>query len=362
MDPGAHFIQYDGTYLLSHSIGLPVRGDDLAARSVLDAWQHDPVGAWPHWLATIDAFCASIASLVGTTPDLVCPQPNVTSGLTKILGSLDREQLRILLAEDAFPSIGFACRQHGDHDVRMLRREENASDPATWEHHLRDGVDVVVITHVHSNTGELIPVDLVAAAAHRAGATVVVDVAQSAGIIPIDLADWSVDFVIGSCVKWLSGGPGAGWLWAAPNAIERAEPRDVGWFSHEDPFEFDIEDFRYAPDARRFWGGTPSVLPFAVARHAIDAIVEIGVAAIRAANQAHLDHLVDRLGERVASPHDPGRRGGTCIVSGGPELVDRLASERIAVDHRRRGIRLSPHVYTTSDDIDRLAERITASD
>ena len=48
------------------------------------------------------------------------------------------------------------------------------------------------------------------------------------------------DFIVGSCVKWLSGGPGAGFLWVGEDVIDRCQPQNVGWFSHEDPFEFDI--------------------------------------------------------------------------------------------------------------------------
>ena len=53
------------------------------------------------------------------------------------------------------------------------------------------------------------------------GALSIVDIAQSAGVIPIDLDAWAADFVIGSSVKWLCGGPGAGYLWANPDIIPR---------------------------------------------------------------------------------------------------------------------------------------------
>ena len=358
MQPARRFVDHDGAYFLSHSVGLPVRGHDAAAQGMLDIWANEPADAWPQWLGIIDEFRTSLAALLGTTSDLVCPQPNVSSALTKILGSLPSERLHILLTADAFPSIGYVCRQHGDHDVRMIPSTADATDPAVWELHLRDGVDVFVVTHVHSNTGELIPIAQVAEAARPHDAVVVVDVAQSVGVVPIDVTEWPVDFVVGSCIKWLSGGPGAGWLWAAPDRVGQVEPRDVGWFSHADPFEFDIEEFRYAPDALRFWGGTPSVMPFAVARHAIDVIADIGVDTVRAHNQSQIDRLVDRLGERVVSPHRADRRGGTCIVGGGPALASRLAGERIAVDHRNVGIRVSPHVHTTTDEIDRLIDLV----
>ena len=162
------------------------------------------------------------------------------------------------------------------------------------------------------------------------------------------------DFIVGSCVKWLSGGPGAGWLWARPGMIDRCEPNDVGWFSHKDPFEFNIHEFRYADDALRFWGGTPTVLPYAAARHSIDAIARVGVTTVREHNQHQIDALIDALGHLVVSPHDPLLRSGTSIVTGTDDDVARLADAGIFVDARRGGLRISPHLHTTSDDIEHV--------
>ncbi len=180
----------------------------------------------------------------------------------------------------------------------------------------------------------------------------VVDTAQSVGVIPIDVSTMRADFLVGSCVKWLSGGPGAGWLWAHPDMVDRCEPDDVGWFSHDDPFEFDIHEFRYAGDALRFWGGTPTVLPYAAARHSIDVLAKVGVTAIRDHNQHQIDVLIAALGHLVVSPHDPLVRSGTCIVTGTDNDVARLAAGGIFVDARRGGLRLSPHLHTTADDLE----------
>ena len=351
------YVDHDGTYLLSHSIGRAVVGSREVAGAYFDTWEHHTVDAWPRWLEGVEGFRAALAALLGTGVGGFCPQDNVSSGLTKILGSLRHEFDRptVLISEDAFPSLGFVCSRSG-YEVRFVPLDADVADPAAWRDRL-DGVDVVVLTHVHSNTGHCTPVAEIAEATRRRGATTVVDVAQSAGIVPIDLGEWErcgVDAVVGSSVKWLSGGPGAGWLWLADRTIERAIPTNVGWFSHAEPFEFDIHDYRDAADARRFWGGSPTVLPFLVAAHSIATVDAISVERIRAHNQASLDHLVERLGDRVVSPHDAQRRSGTAVVRAPAGAVDRLAAAGFAVDHRRDGIRVSPHLDTTFDDLDRL--------
>ncbi len=270
--PGAphadRFVTHDGVYLLSHSVGLPITGTRAAIDDYLGVWETDPAHAWPHWLDTIDGFRRALGRLLGGDPASICPQSNVSSALTKILGALrptfGSATPTVLLTEEAFPSLGFVC-QHSGYDVRYIDRRHDTLDLDVWAHHLDDDVDVVLVTHVHSNTGELVPAERIVELARRRRVVSIVDVAQSVGVIPIDVDRWSADFLVGSCVKWLSGGPGAGWLWADREMIDRCRPTDVGWFSHADPFEFDIHHFRYADDALRFWGGSPTVLPFAVA-------------------------------------------------------------------------------------------------
>lgn len=346
------FVDHDGIYMLSHSIGLPLRGSREAALEFFDAWEYDTVQAWPRWLESIDGFRRSLARLLGTHPASICPQSNVSSGLTKILGSIGELPHRptVLISEDAFPSLGYVFQQAGCR-LRYIDRAFDATDAGVWRDHL-GSADIVLITHVQSNTGQLVPVEEIVELARTSGTITIVDVAQSVGVIPIDLSVWNADFVVGSCVKWLSGGPGAGWLWGSPERIGRSRPRDVGWFSHADPFEFDIHRFQYADDALRFWGGSPTVLPFAVARHAVDTIDAIGVDTIRAHNIEMSDHLIDGLGQRIVSPHQAGRRGGTCIVTADATASDRLAHAGIAVDARTNGVRVSPHVHVGHDDIE----------
>lgn len=352
--PADLFAKPDGIYLLSHSVGLPLRDARYGVTDYFDTWERNPVNAWPQWLRDLKGFRSALAALLGGNPESLCPQANVSGGLAKILGSLLRTNRNptILLSEDAFPSVGYVC-EHAGYNVRYIDRAADPLDPATWASHF-DDVHMALITHVHSNTGEVSPVAEIVEAARKKYVVTIVDVAQSAGVIPIDVEAWRADFLVGSCVKWLCGGPGAGWLWANPKIIERCQPIDVGWFSHEEPFEFDIHNFRYAPDALRFWGGTPSVLPAIVARRSIEAITNIGITEIRRHNLALTDQLIEALGPLVVSPHDPAQRGGTVIVDAGANneaTLALLAAANIAADHRATGIRISPHIYNSPDDI-----------
>lgn len=359
------FHRPDGIYLSSHSVGLlPVDAASRVDGDHLEVWRRRPQEAWDHWLAEIDAFRMALAVLFDHDQSCFCPQPNVSGALTKILWSLPRDSGRtqIVLSEEAFPSVGFVCAAAGErgYEVDFVPSTVDARDPDVWAARLDARTAAVVVTHVHSNTGELLPVDRITAVAKEREVVSVVDVAQSAGVVPVDLRRWDADFVVGSCVKWLCGGPGAGYLWVRPEMIERCRPIDVGWFSHGEPFEFDIHHFRFADDARRFWGGTPSVLPATLARHSIELLTELGIEAVREHNTALTARLIAGLPDTaIVGPRDAAARGGTVVVDGGraEELERRLVDASIHVDRRATGVRISPHVYNTAADIDAVLAR-----
>ncbi len=358
----ASFAVPDGAYLLSHSVGcMPVDAEAVLAARYFTPWRASGGNAWPGWLAEIDRFRVAVARLVGGTMAEVCPMANVAGAVARILDALPERTGRttLLLCEEDFPSPAYAVQRAArlGHEVRFMPRGAAAEDLANWDAALDGSVQAALITHAFSNRSARLPVADITRLARARGVFTIVDAVQSAGVVPIDVGEWSADFVVGTCVKFLCGGPGAGWLWAAPDALAVSQPRDVGWFSHADPFAMDVRDFRYAPDALRFWGGTPSVAPFILAGHALETLLAIGVPAINAHNQ----DLIDRLHASVpaggiASALDRDRRGNCVLVrvDDTAAAMQRLGAAGVLADARDGCIRVSPHLYSVPDDIDRL--------
>src|SRR5205814_9453018 len=135
---------------------------------------------------------------------------------------------------------------------------------------------LVPFSHVLFKIGEIQDVEPIIRRAREAGACVVLDCYQSAGVVPFDLAGLGVDFAVGGSVKWLCGGPGAGWLYVRPDVGERLEPALTGWQAHARPFEFEA-DQEYTTGAARFLTGTPNVPALYAATAGYDLVEEIGV-------------------------------------------------------------------------------------
>ena len=353
-----------GPYALTHSAGcLPRSAVDALRSRYIEPWQQRGGDAWGEWLGHIGDFRQAIAALLGGAACDWCPQPNVSSALTRLLGALppvaDGRDVW-LLHEDAFPSIGFvlqALRRHG-HRLRLIPRDQDPGLVETWIGATTADVRGVVLTHVHSNTGRVTPVTDVARHCRDHGLLCVVDVAQSAGILPWNVESLQADAVIGSCIKWLCGGPGAGFLWVRPGLCAQLDPTDVGWFSHADPFEFDIHHYEAAPDARRFWGGTPDIAPFVIAAQSLRELGAIGVDSIFAHNRALIDVFRGALPRRWRDMVRTDGHGGTLCIPAGSDaagISERLRAAAVRHDRRADTLRISFHLCNDAQDAERVA-------
>ena len=353
----------DAIYLKSHSVGCQPRTAEALLRDRLLAPWRETGEAWPHWLEAIDAWRAALAGLIGVEARDLCPATNVSAGLSRYLSALGQATGRrtILLAPSAFPTIGYVADglAAAGWQTRYLPADADVRDPASWTEMLDDEVALLIAMHVSSNSGALTDIATVAAAAKAAGARCIADCAQSVGVVPVTPAVWGVDAVLGTSVKWLCGGPGAAWLWVAPHDRTALDPTERGWWSHENPFAMDIRDFRYAPDARRWWGGTPDVAPFVLSAAGIAEIADIGVDAIRAHNRALQAMLREALEAQTPQWRWPtGDIGGTlCIDTGAdqPRVADALDRHNLRADFRNTTLRLSFHAYSGVADVEMTA-------
>lgn len=350
------------TYLVSHSLGAMPQAAATRVQDYARAWAERGVRAWAEgwWRLPIEAG-DRVGRVIGAVPGSVAMHQNVSVAQALVLSCFDLRGRRnkIVYDELNFPSVMYVYEAHRSEGARVevVRSDDGISVPLE---RLLAAIDeetlLVPISHVIFKSGFVQDLAAITRRAHEVGALVVADLYQSAGCVPVDVSAWDVDFAVGGSVKWLCGGPGAGYLYVAPRLRERLRPRVTGWAAHARPFAFEPEH-AYATDTTRFLHGTPGVPALYAAQPGAEIVASIGVDAIRSKSLRQVALLLDLARERGFRPHVPAApeaRGGFVIldVPHGEAVTKELLRREILVDHRPgAGIRLSPHFYTTDDEI-----------
>jgi kynureninase len=343
------------TYLINHSLGaMPAEAEERVLRYAHD-WRTRGIRAWGEgWWDLPLTVGDQIGRLIGAPPGTVSMHQNVTIAEAVVLScfSFDGPRRRIVYEEGNFPSVRYLYQAQDERglDVVVAADDEGVVDA------IDERTLLVPVTHVLYKTGEIQDVEAIVERAHEHAALVVLDAYQSVGTVPLDVTALGVDFAVGGSVKWLCGGPGAGWLYVRPDLASTLEPTLTGWQAHARPFDFEPEQ-EYAEGAARFLTGTPNVPALYAATAGYDVVEEIGVDRIRERSVEQTTLLVELLEEAgfpVGSPLDPAKRGGTVVVRPPDfERVDaELAARGILCDHRPDvGLRLGPHFFNTDDEL-----------
>jgi kynureninase len=349
------------TYLINHSLGaMPAAAADRVVEYAR-TWAERGIRAWAEgWWTMPMTVGDQVGRIIGAPPGSTVMHQNVAVAESVVLSCfrpVDPHRNRVVYERANFPSVRYLYQAQPDLEV-VVCEDEDAILAAIDERTL-----LVPISHVLFKTGEIQDVEPIVRRAHEAGAHVVLDAYQSAGIVPLDVTALGVGFAVGGSVKWLCGGPGNGWLYVRPDLAEQLEPTATGWQAHEQPFAFE-EEMRYAAGAVRFLTGTPNVPAHYAATAGYDLIEEVGVGRIRANSLRQTELLIslaDDAGFEVVSPRDQARRAGTVTV-GVPEFAAvhrELAERQVLCDFRPdAGIRLGPHFFTSDDELRHVVAQI----
>jgi selenocysteine lyase/cysteine desulfurase len=357
------------TYLNSCSQGAQARRVRGAVEEWLEGW--DANGAeWEYWVERNEAARAAFARLLHAAPDEVAVTTSVSQGVSALVSALplDGARNRIVISEYEFPTVGqiaHAQELRGAEVVHVRPEADGSIPPERFEDVVDERTALVCCTTVSFRTGHRHDVRAIADIAHRQGALVLADSYQAVGAVEVDVRAFGADAVTGGTVKYLLGTAGLGFMWVRGGLLERLLPTQTGWFADEDIFAMSIADYSPHASARRFDSGTPPVPSLYAGVAGVSIVEEVGVPAI----EAHVAGLAGLLGDRlrelgatVVTPADAGARGPlVCVRSTDvTRLCAELAGERIVTSHRDDVVRISLHLYNTTEDVDRVVAALGA--
>lgn len=362
------------TYLANHSLGAVPAATADALQEYWHEWATLGTKAWdgPWWKSVLD-FGHALESLLGASKGSVAPLPNATRAMTAVASALDYSgtRRRVVMTDLEFTTFYpfWRGQERAGAEIVIVESSDGINVPAEKIAAAIDDRTLLVATcHVYFRSGAVQDLAALADAAHRKGALFMGDGYQAVGTLPIDVERLGVDFYLGGSHKFLSGGPGAGFLYVRPELVERLRPKVTGWFGLADPFGFvkDLAASESHPGVFRFLDGTPNVPALYASREGIRLVREQGVKSIRRRSLERTARIMERaqaLGLDVRTPREADERGGmVCLEFPDSQAVTKaVIDEDVIVDWRPAcGLRVAPHYYNSERDVDRFFEVLEA--
>jgi kynureninase len=318
-------------YFDGNSLGRPLKATGPRLAEFVDAeWGGRLIRGWDErWLELPRTLGDRLgAACLGAAPGQVAIGDSTTVLLYKLMRAAVAAQQRtgqdrteIVLDRDQFPTDRYVAAGVAQECGLTLRWIEVDPSAGVGADQLAEAVGpetaLVVLNHVAYRSAWLADAPELTGIAQDAGALVLWDLCHSAGVVPVELDAWGVDLAVGCTYKYLNGGPGSpAFLYVAERHQGGLAQPIQGWMGAQDPF---LMGPAYVPAGgiRRFLSGTPAIVGMLALEDMVDLVAEVGVAAVRAKSVGLTEHAVELsaqllapLGVVLASPLDPGRRGG----------------------------------------------------
>lgn len=335
------------------------------ADEALQPWTRD----WDGLVAAIERVRTAAAARFDGDADAVALVPSAAYGLSVAAASLPlRAGERVLVLAGQFPSNLLPWQQRcADTGARLHVVDDPGGDwtaPVLDALHAHPEIRVLALPQAYWRDGRLLDLDRIAHCAHAAGAALVLDLSQSLGALPADIARWQPAFAVAVGYKWLLGADGLAFLWAAPRWREQGRALEHGWFNRRqrDDWRFPLDrPGAFLPGARRFDGtGLADRVRLAKAEaafaqlaawepRALAAQLALRTAALRSALQAEDAPIAVAA---PAAPHLLGLRPDAawdaCVRALGQADIDCTARHGV--------LRIAPHLHVGVGHMRRVAQ------
>jgi cysteine desulfurase/selenocysteine lyase len=317
----------------------------------------------------------SLAKLIGGAAEEIAITTGTSSGLAAVAAGLEwKPGDEVLIARGEFPAhftTWLPMQVAGRLKVIVVEPRERFVTADDFIAHISAGTRLVSTSLVRFDDGVRLDAARIARACHDAGALLLLDVAQCAGAMPMDVRSLGADFLTASGYKWLLSPYGTGFFWAREELIEQMRVGPFYWMALEDAEQFRTLStgvYNLAKGAQR-WDSpeTASFFNLAAMDASLELLLRVGVETVWDHARRLIAMMIDRLPRDryvLASPASADDRGSyACVAARKPELTaqmfERLRANQVHVSLREGALRISPHLYNSERDIDRLLTVLT---
>lgn len=363
----------DLLYLDCAAHGPPLRAVRDAAAAAL---QHSTT-SWfgGQWREQVERVRVLAAGLFDGDAEALAFVPSAAYGLSVAARNIPLwPGQSILVLDDQFPSNLLPwkqrCREVGSKLV-IVRREvgQDWTDAVLQTLDVDPDIHAVAVPQALWRDGALLDLDRIATRTHARNASLVLDLSQSLGVLPVRLDVWKPDFVVSVGYKWLLGGYGLAWLWAAPQWRDNGQPLERGWMAHDHDALWQPGNNGEAgplPGARRYdAGGVCDAMRLSMAEAGLAQVQAWGIDTIAAQLRLRTDALAQALDAKgLGALRQPGHAPHLCGLRPPVARFDAVATALqqagIVVTVGPNCLRVAPHLHVGVDEMARVADTIAS--
>lgn len=338
-----------------------------SARALVDAveWKSKPyLLDIPKFVQTQKGIKESIAKLIGVSYRDVILGNSASYGLHILANGIPwNKGDEVLVMHNDFPAdiLPWLALEEQGVKVRQIQGKGRVIQPNELQENITGKTRLVCLPHVHTFTGIVLDIKWISEICKDKGVTLVLNITQSAGTIPIDLSQIQVDAVVAAGYKWLCGPYGTGFCWMTPELREKLTLNRAYWPAVLSDEELRSEEPLMSKDiktARKYdMFGTANFFNFVPWQASIDYWLKMGVDNVR----NYHDYLIDKFLEKLnfdkydlISPQDVDQRSSLVFISHkdkamNEEIYKAMKAADIYPAFWKGNIRLAPHVYNTED-------------
>lgn len=357
-------------YLNSAAVSpIPTTAIDAVNTQLKDV-SRNGANNYSEWVATKDRARRLLAEMMGVRAEQVAIMRNTSDGFAAVANGLTwKSGDNIVSYANEFPANFYPWRMVGHRyglELRLCGEKDGRVDIDELLSMIDGNTKLVSISAVQFASGYRADLERIGQAARKVDALFAVDIIQGLGAFGFDLPAQFVDIASGASHKWLCAPEGCGMLYLSDRARERVEPSFVGWISVETPWDFGDREQGFKRNALALESGTGATSLFYGLEASLKLLTETGLDNIEKYLEGLSDQLCDGLGGTdysIVSSRARGEKSAiVCIKHNNGEdchvIAKRLMESGIVVSPRNDVVRIAPHFYNNSADIDALLEAL----
>ncbi len=358
-------------YLFSGALAPAAEPVRAAFARWSEAWTYDPNHVYDFDLIgrELTELREAFARLIGADPLEVAITDGTSRGSNLAVRLLaGRPGTNVVVDDTSYPSSVYPWFSMTDKEVRYVETDGKPNAAAALSKRIDEGTIALTVSHVAPFTGRRHDLRTLADTVHARGGLLVVDAAQSAGVVPVDVRRDGIDVLVTTAMKWLLGPPGLGFIYVRRDLLDESPLLDVGYMGLDVPVG-EWPQSHLPPvvsDARRLELGLPSLPALGAAGAGIGLLLEVGIGTIFEQVNSLVDRCIDGLMKRNLRVHTPSERG----MRAGVIAFEHPAAAKLFAFLRLRAVdigalpsnlvRVDPHGFNNEGDIERFFEGLDA--